>query len=348
MAKATLSRNVDTFQPITSAIATSVTPAPAVRDQNFPSGDQGVSSLLLRYDANIGGTNTPTRITNGHIFYLNSITVETDKHGKLVDSVDGLLLYVMNQFNYGTTGLATALTATPADSDTPACSWIIPFVLFRGVRPYDTLLDMSKSRMKVTTQFGAGTNLWTQAGGSPVVDDLTQSIEARIIPGPLNTDAGNSELPTYIKTFEQNQQPITATQNRQQFALPFGDRIWQRLYITQRNTSTKIEMSNVIAATANISLYVNNIPIVDRRRLVDIQSENKLKYSLESLPTGVAVLDFDNDTQERIFDMLWTLTLESGNMYIYIDVTTQTNASILFGYECLKPIPPAAQRTAQG
>lgn len=344
MAKATLARSVDVVQPVSTSIATSVTPSPSVRDQNFPSGDQGLSSLLIAYDATMSGTSTPTRVTNGHIFYLNSITVETDKHGKLVDSVDGLLLYTMNQFNYETTGLATALTATPADSDTPACSWIIPFVLYHGVRPYDTLLDMSKSRMKVTTQYGAGTNLWTQSGGSPLITGVTQSIEARIVPGPLDTD----ELPTYIKTFEQNQQPITATTSRQQFALPFGDRIWQRLYITQRNLSDKTEMSNVIAATANVSLYVNNVPIMDRRRFVDIQRENKLKYALESLPTGVAVIDFDNDTQERIYDMLWTLTLESGNMYIYIDVTTQSNASILFGYECLKPIPPAAQRTAQG
>lgn len=345
MAKATLARSVDVSTPVASSIATSVTPSLWVRDQNFPSGDQGISSLLIRYNGTMSGTSTPTRVTNGHIFYANAITVETDKHLKLWDSIDGLLGYIHNIFNYSTTGLATALTATPTDSDTPACSWIVPFVLFHGVRPFDTLLDMSKSRMKVSVQYGPGTNLWTQAGGSPLITGVTQSIESRIVPGPLGpTQDKESELPNYIRTFEQAQFPITATQSRFQIALPFGDRIYSRIYITQRNTSTKIEMSNVIDPTANISLYINNIPIVDKRRFVDIQAENKLKYSLESLPTGVCALDFDNDAQERIFDMLWALTLESGNMYLYLDVTTQTNASVLLGYECLKPIPPAAQR----
>lgn len=344
MAKATISRNIDRVTIISSATATSVTPALQVRDQNFPSGDQAVRSLTIRYDANMGGTSTPTRVTNGHIFYLNALTVETDKHGKIVDAVDGLLMYTMNQYEYGTAGQASALSSTPADTDTPSASWVVPFGLFKGFRPYDSHLDMQKARMKVSTQFGPGTNLWTQAGGSPVIDDLLQSIEAKVLPGPLETAPEKSELPDYIRSFEQKQDPIAATETRRQIALPFGDRIWRRLFITQRNTSTKIEMSNVLAATAEVSLYVNNVPVVDRRLFRDIQAENKLKYALESLPTGVIVLDFDDDTQERIFDMLWTNTLEAGNMYLYIDVTTQTNASLLLGYDCLKFVPPAARR----
>lgn len=349
MAKATLSRNIDRFSVVSSAIATSVTPALAVRDQNFPTGDTLLRSLTIRYDANMGGTSTPTRVTNGHIFYLNALTVETDKHGKIVDAVDGLLFYVMNIFDFGATGLATALTATPADTDVPSCSWIVPFSMYKGVRPYDTNLDVIKSRPKVSSQYGPGTNLWTQAGGSPVIDDNIQSIEGKYLPGPIETrdDASqglSSELPVWMRSFEQQVVPITATAARYQIAIPFGDRIYRRIFITQRNLSTKIEMSNVIAATAEISFYMNNVPIVDRRRFCDIQAENKLNYALEALPTGVCVLDFDADFQERYFDMLWSLTRDSGNAYLYIDVTTQTNASILLGFDSLKPINDAAKR----
>lgn len=344
MAKATISRNIDRVNVISSP-GQATAPALQVRDQNFPSGDQAVRSLNIRYDATISGTSTPTRVTNGHLFYLNALTVETDKHGKIVDAVDGLLFYTMNQYDFQTAGQATALSSTPADTDTPSASWIVPFSLFRGVRPYDTNLDMQKARMKVSTAYGAQTNLWTQAGGSPLVVTNAQSIEAKVLPGPLTTTPPeNSELPTYIRCFEQMQVAITATQTRYQIPLPFGDRIYRRIFITQRNTSTKIEMSNVISATAEVSLYLNNIPIVDRRLFRDIQAENKLTYSLESLPTGVAVLDFDADFQERVFDMLWALTLESGNMFLFIDVTTQTNASLLLGFDTLKPIPPAAVR----
>ncbi len=346
MARPTISRNIDQVAVLSSPGSASA-PAPQVRDQNFPTGDKGLRSILLRYDATISGTSTPVRVNNGHIFYLNGLTVETDKHGKMVDNVDGLLLYIYNIYTYNTTGLATALTSTPTDNDTPSATYIVPFSLYHGLRPYDTLLDMEKARMKVTSVYGAVTNLWTQAGGTPLVVTNTQSIESKELPGPLVDGGPNSELPVWIKTFEQSQIPITATQTRFQIALPFGDRIWNSLFLTQRNTSTKVEMSNVIAATANVSLYVNGVPIIDRRRFCDIQSENKSKYNLESLPTGVAVLDFDDDTQQRTQDMLWTLDLNSGNMYLYIDVTTQTNASLLLGYDCLKPIPAAAQRSSQ-
>jgi hypothetical protein len=347
MAKATLSRNIDRYTVIGSS-GQAGAPSLLIRDQNMPTGDVGWRSLTLRYDAEIGGTSTPTRVANGHIFFLNAVTVETDKHGKVVDAVDGLLLYTMLQYDFGTTGPATALTSTPADTDTPSCAWKIPFSLFKGIKPYDTNLDMLKARAKVSTQYGPQTNLWTQSGGSPVVKNLLQSIEGKMIPNLVEKDdpaTGKvSELPIYVRSFEQTTVPITATATRFQIPLPFGDRIYRRIFITQRNLSTKIEMSNVIAATAEISLYINNIPVVDRRLFRDIQAENKYAYGLESIPTGVAVLDFDDDLQERIYDMLFALTVEAGNAYLYIDVTTQTNASLLLGFDCLKPIPPAALR----
>lgn len=348
MSKATISRNIDRYTVIGGS-GQATAPSAVIRDQNFPAGDQALRSLTFRYDATVGGTSTPTRVTNGHIFFLNQLTVETDKHGKVVDAVDGLLLYTMNQFDFGATGQATAMSATPADADLPSASWVIPFSLFKGLRPYDTNLDMLKARAKVTSKFGPVTNLWTQAGGSPVVANLIQSIEGKILPGPLvekdDPATGKvSELPLYIRSFEQLVVPITATATRYQIAIPFGDRIYRRIFITQRNLSTLAEMSNVISATAEVSLYINNVPVVDRRIFRDIQAENKLVYGLETLPTGVAVLDFDADAQERIFDMLHVLTLEAGNAYLYIDVTTQTNGSLYLGFDCLKPIPPAALR----
>lgn len=348
MSKATISRNIDRVAVISSP-GQATAPATQVRDQNFPSGDQAVRSLVIRYDATMSGTSTPTLVTNGHIFYLNAITVETDKHGKLVDAVDGLLLHVVNKYDFGTAPQATALSATPADSDTPSASWIIPFSSFHGIRPYDTNIDMQKARMKVSTQYGAVTNLWTQSGGTPLVVTNTQSIETKILPGPLiekdNPATGqSSELPTYIRTLEQMVVPITSTTNRFQIAIPFGDRIYKRLFITQRNLSTKIELATVVVATAEVSLYLNNIPIVDRRRFCDIQADNKLEYGIETLSTGVAVLDFDMDFQERLFDMLWALTTDAGNMYLFIDVTSVSNGSLLLGLDCLKPIPAAALR----
>lgn len=350
MSKATISRGVDAVS-IIGAAGQATAPALQIRDQNFPAGDQALRALVIHYDATMSGTSTPTRVTNGHWFFLNGLTVESDKHNKIVDNVDGLLFATMNLFEFKTNGNAIALSATPADTDTPAASWIVPFSLYNGINPYDTNLDVLLSRVKVSTQYGPQTNLWTQGAGTPLVKNLRQVIEAKILPGPLGEVRASdgslvqaSETPIYMRNFSQILVPITATESRKQIALPFGDRIYRRIFITQRNTSTLIEMSNVIAPTAKVSLYINSIPVVDNREFQVIRDENKLSYGFETLPTGVAVLDFDADMQERIFDMLHTVTKEAGNAYLYIDVTTQTNGAVLLGLDCLREIPAAARR----
>lgn len=344
---ATKSRNVDRVTIIASSTAATSAPALQVRDQNFPTGDVLVRSLTIRYDATMGGTSTPVRVTNGHLFWLEGITVETDKHGKLVDAVDGLLMNIFNQLEYRTVPLATALTSTPADTDTPSASWKIPFGLSNGLRPYDTNLDMINARMKVSTQFGIGaavTNgrLWNQAGGSPVITLLQQSIETKYVQNPVAAGA-TPELPQYIRCFEQKLDVITATETRRQISIPSGDRIYNRIVISQRNSASKIELATVIVATAEIALYLNGEVIIDRRLFRDIQAENKLTYSLESMPTGVCVLDFDDDTQARINDMLNGF-IGQPNMYLYIDVTSVTNGAVLLGFESLKQINSAALR----
>lgn len=348
MAKPTISKSVDRYDIITADTATA--PALVQRDANFPSGDLAIRALNIRYDATVGGTGTPTKVTNGNRFYLNALTVETDKHGKLVDAVDGLMLYNMNTLEFGTTPNETQMSSTPADTDTPSASWTIPFSSFRGRRPYDTNLDMIVSRMRVSSQYGAYSNLWTQGAGSPVVKTLNQSIEARVLPGPIFSKpdpavpGSDDERPQYVRTLEQKSEPITADENRHQIAIPYGDRIWRRLLISQRRTDTKVELSTVALATAEISFYVAGTPVVDRRLLRDIQSDNKRYYGLEAIPTGLAVLDFDEEFQDSIFNTLWTLTNDAGNAYLYVDVKSVTSGSLLLGFDCLKPIPAAAKR----
>ena len=353
MARATQSRQIDRFV-VQGASLTTASLGTVVREQNFPTGDMGLGTLQLRYDGVIGlsGGSGPTKVTNGHIILMRAVTFETDKHSKIVDAVDGLLLYRMLTYEYMTAPDQSGVASTPADANTFYVSLPIPMVLPHGLRPYDTLLDVLKSRPKLTTQYGPYTDVFTYTGGTPGLKSVTQSVEAKILPGPLNPGANAdgspnpslSELPGYQRSWEQHVEPINSTANRYQIAIPFGDRIWRRLYITQRNGSDRSELSTVVVGTAEVSLYVNTIPIVDRRIFQDIISLNKVEYQIETLPTGVAVLDFDNDMQERINDMLWTLTRDSGNMYLYIDVTSVSNGQLWLGYDSLKPIPQAALR----
>lgn len=345
MSKATLSRNVDQAYFISSP-GQATAPNLFIRDQNMPTGNQAMRALNFSYDLTVSGTSTPTRVTNGHLFYLNSLTVETDKHGVLVDNVDGLLLHQMLAYDYGTPPANGAMTSTPADSDTPYSNLCIPFTLRKGIRPYDTDLDVLVARMKVSAQYGPVTNLWTQSSGTPLVVTGLQTMEAKVLPGPLEAIANvkDAETPIYQRYFGQKLDPIAATENRHQTAIPYGNVIYRRIFVGQEVTTTKVRSTAVVVPTAKVSLEINGVPVINNRFFREIQRENKLRYGLENLFTDLAVLDFDEDEQERIFDMLHTITAESGNAYLYTDVVTGSGYALLLGFDCLKEIPAAARR----
>lgn len=341
--KATITRDIDSVNVISSPGSASA-PGLVIRDQNFPKGDQLVRSLLLSYDVTMSGTSTPTRVTNGHIFYANTITLESDKQKNIVDNVDGLSLYKLLAYDQGTPGQASALSATPADSDTPYCSWEIPLALRKGMRPYDTQIDVLQQALTLRVQYGAVTNLWTQSGGTPLVVTNTQTVAAKIIPPPIIrvTDAAkglHDERPIYSRYWGQKLDKFTATETRRQLQIPFGNTIYRRLLLEGRNSSTKVEVSTVMAATGRVSLEVNNQPIVQNVRVQDLLRFNKGRYSLENVFTGTVLLDFDADDQERIGDMLKLLTTEYGSAYLYVDVVyTNSTDALLVSYDALREI----------
>lgn len=347
MAKATLTRDVDLFTVVTASASQ---PNLTIRPLDTLRGDMLIRSICLRYDSTVGGTSTPTRVTAGHIFYANAITLESDKLKNVVDNMDGFSLHKLLAFEYGSVGLNTAMTSTPADSDTPSCAWVIPLTLRKGIRPYDTHLDMIKQALTMKVQYGAVTNLWTQSGGSPVVTTV-QGISAKVINGPIEprkadgSDAG--EEPIYARYFGQRLNLVTATESRKQIPMPFNKYIYRRVMLEGRVSSTKIDLATVIVGTGRVSLEVNNVPIISNVRLRDIAAFNKVRYGIPTaeLLTATYLLDFDDDEQERFQDMLKTITTESGSAYLYLDVVyNAATDAVLTSWDALMEIDPAAMR----
>lgn len=343
--KATLTRDIDQVTVVTASAAQ---PNLLIRDANFPKGDMLLRTLLLRYDSTVGGTSTPTRVTNGHLFYLNSITLESDKQKAIVDNMDGLSMHKLLAFDRGTPPNNTAMSSTPADTDTPMSSLEIPLCLQKGIRPYDTQLDMLKQSLTLKTQYGPVTNLWTQASGSPVVTTV-QGVAAKVLPGPIQpraadgSDAG--EEPVYARYWGQRLEMVTATASRKQIQIPFGNLIYRRLLLEGRTSSTKAELSTVIVGTGRVSLEINNVPIIQNVRLRDIASFNKGLYSLESLFNYTYLLDFDADDQERFQDMLKVITVENGSAYLYLDVVyAAATDGVMISWDALRELDPAARR----
>lgn len=320
------------------------TPPAQVISDGLPTGDELCGSLQLRYDGTLNVTGgAPAAVTDGPWLFMEGLTVETDKHGLLVENVDGKSLARIEQYRKGATPLKSADPAT--DASTFSAAYEIPFSQEYGyLRPYDAILDMRNSRMKVTANFGTPARLNTGAT-TTTVNSFTFNIGARVLNGPVNVGQPGpeySELPVFMPHISMKRVPITATQSDFEIPIPFGDRIYRRIFLSQRNGSDYSEMTNVIAATAKISLKVANFPWYDRVSFQEIQSENKSDFQLETAPAGWAVLDFDRTG--RFTDFLPALTRDQGEAKLVLDVTTQTNGQVWVIFESYKPIPEAAKR----
>jgi hypothetical protein len=255
-------------------------------------------------------------------------------------------MHQMLAHEYKTPPANGAMTSTPADSDVPYSNLPIPMTWRTGPRPYDTDLDVLVSRLKVSTQYGPVTNLWTQSGGTPLVVTNTQTMEAEIHPGPIEAVQGvqENEGPIYQRYWGQKVESISASENRHQVAIPYNNIIYRRIFISQMLSSTRARSTAVVLPTAKISLEINGIPVVNNRYFREIQRQNKAKYGLENSFTDLCVLDFTSDEAARIFDLLHTITPGSGNAYLYIDVVGGSYYQLLIGFDGLKEIPAAARR----
>ncbi len=327
--------------------------SPAVISDGLPSGDEALYALHCRIRGALDLTTSSagTAVTNGVQIFVRSIRVETDKHGILVDNIDGLAMYRFNQIDLGT--LSDDLQVTTMTTGTPALDWSfrIPFADKNFLRSYDTLLDMLKSRMTVTVTLGIVTDMVSGGTytGTFVVTTPTIDIWGDIIRNP-NPVTGNvngvdftSELPIMQRSLEVRKFDVTSTSTGFKFPLPYGDRIYRRIILQQRNSSSLAELATVITATQNIGVEINGFPWQQSLPWGDVNSRNKQDYQMETLPTGIAVFDWSQEG--RIGDMLNTLSADQGTMNLVADVTSVSNGQLWVIMDCLKPIPPQARRS---
>jgi hypothetical protein len=315
-------------------------PSQQVSDKAFPTGDLLLYELYLNINHVVTIGTGSGFVTDGELKLIDAVYVETDKHGVIVDGVDGLGLHRIQQFSQGARPQTTALADSSATYPT---SLRIPFADSRAFRQYDTALDMFRSRMTVRinyTDLGKGYGTVGTATDAPTCD-----IAAHVCYGPnpkKYSEDPAGELPEYVPYFGLKKEAISSTTTSYRIALPYGSLIYKRIYISQRNSSTYAELSTVVTATQNISLDVNGFPYVDRVNLRQLQGVNKSTYGLETMPTGWAVLDFSSKTG-RIANAIDTIGA-NGNLFLVVDVTSVTNGALWIYTEGLKRIPSGAER----
>lgn len=326
------------FEELTGAAITSSAPAAVQSGQGLPTGNMLLSDLLLGVNQSLTiGTGT-TPQTDGELLLMDSVYVDTDKHGPIVENVDGLGLSRMLQFIYGTRPQTTAVAATTGNYYS---GYRIPLAIpenAHALRPYDSILDLNNARMTARVQF----NDLGKALGTVGTATSTPTV---VWSGRLQYAPSDEELPKYVPVFKLKKVTISATQTGMQIPLDFGGLVYLGLGIAQRNSSTLAERTDVITPSAKIRLDVNGRDALLPMSLRDIQAMFKLQTELETHPPAWAFLDFYSQTG-RITDCIDTVG-QQGNMNLYVDVTTGTNTALWIYTWGLKPIPPTALRPSQ-
>jgi hypothetical protein len=341
-----------------------VTPAfstPVYDSNNFPTGDLEIYEMYLRIYGVVGYTYSvaPTITTNGNEIFLKAFTLQSDKHGKIIDNVDGLGLYRIGQFRYGTAGNRgfAAIAASPGSSAF-FTDYMLPFAIGAYMRPYDSILDLARSRLSMILQFGSisagtlgGTGDLLTAGTLTVeqITALNYQVGKRVLNGPIiepGAQGAVPETPEWMPSLELMKVDIPATQTGRRIPLPYADRVYRRIYISQRLSTTQAEQANnIIPDTSLVGIEVNAFPWADRMLNAQLQGINKYQFQAEALPSGWTVIDFDET--ERYPDMLSVLDKNNGTCNLVVDVTTVANAQLWVYLESYKPIPDQALRDSQ-
>lgn len=350
-----------------TAISTAATPipvggnsAPIVITAGMPTGDLCVYEWYLRcYGTHVLTTSAAgTATAMGSTLFVRSVTLATDKHGTVVDAIDGLGLYRMNQFRYGTT--ATQVLGAAAQPTTAGeaieTNLVIPCAgsssLPPYIRPYDGLLDLARARPVFTLQTGVPSSDITTGGTNSVntVGPYNVEIDARILNGPI-VEPGDPfnrvpETPEWMVHWQMIRQVVAAAQTSVRIPLPYGDRIYRRIYLSQRLTTTFAELNNTVIDPAGlVGIEVNSFPWADRVQNATLQSFNKQNFQAETMPTGWTILDFD-DTG-RYADFLSVLDKNNGTCNLIVDLLFPTTPSLYIYLESYKPIPDGALRASQ-
>lgn len=342
-----------------STINTSL-PAPSVFAPSFPVGDMLLKNVHIRLYGNENnvGAGSGTAIVNGPALLLRSMIFETDKHGRIIDNVDGLTLSLFNQARQKTVNYQTLGSLAAAGTPAFEANFELQLESMFCFRPYDSVVDLKNAKPALTVQAGLYADL-NNAGFATTNDiqNLAYNVAVEVLNGPVvepgaTDQQGNpmlAETPDWMPYMTSKAVTSTTTAAGSLIDLTWGDRIIRRIMIQQRDTtsaSARALLANtVITTTGSVGLLVNSFPWGDRIQWGQLLARNKGDFAFETISSGYGFLDFD-DTG-RYGDYLSVLSRDAGTVQLYVDITGVANSSLFISQECYKAIPDAALRPSQ-
>ena len=327
------------FEQLTGSAITTAAPAALQSGQGLPTGNMLLTDLILGSNLNLTiGTGTTPR-TNGELAVIDSIFVDTDKHGPIIESLDGLGLGRVLQNIYGSFPETTAIAASTANYYS---GFRIPLAIpenAHALRAYDTALDLFNARMTARVQYTDLGKAFATVGTASAIPTVNWS--GRVVYSP---DEEN-ELPILCPVFKLKKVAITATTAGLQIPMDFGGLVYAGIGISQRDTSTNVEVSDIIVPSAKIRLDVNGRDVIAPTENRDLRAFAKIANEIETNPASWTWLDFYSQSG-RIAEAVDTIGLH-GNMNLYTDVVYTANRAVWIYTWGFKPIAPNALRNIQ-
>lgn len=318
------------------------TPAPDTISTGWPVGDLLYKRLVIRVRA-VTSVNT-AMVTDGRPIQVRNVQFYTDKHQNIVENTDGLMLQFMSWY-YGQEGQANPVSSTSAADAT--YYMVLPFEDVRGARTLDLALDMLKSRPTLTLTYGPAADI--ESTGGTTLSNLDTNEFAQIDPGAVDVPADLPLMMPFITTLKI---PINSTATAFVIELPYGDRYYKAIVVSQRNGSTLAALNNTVIgatlATDKVSVKVNGFPFYDRVTWEAIQNTNLFDYQKYNVAKGVGILDFTRlqATGYRLSETLSVASQNLGRIWIEADVTSVSNGQLWIGILAAKPLPEGALRSA--
>lgn len=324
----------------TSAPASTATPASQRINTGWPVGDVILKELMLHIRSKTSANTS--MVTNGRKIFLRSLRFKTEKHGYVLDDIDGVMAWFMSWADQ-TMGQGHQSDVTNADGGT---FMKFPFYDRHAYRQEDCGLDLLRvARPELELVFGPPSDI--ESTGGTTLSNLDVDVSVEVDPGRIDDPAndGPKALP-YKNTVKVT---ISATATAFQISLGYGALSIRRLFITQRNSSTLAILNNTIIGanlTDRISFKINGFPWVDGVRWDHTQNRNLMDYQKFDSTQGVGIIDAQRDQTYggKVSESYNTVSPNNGRADLFLDVTTGSNTAIWIGFDAVRAIPDGAKR----
>lgn len=324
----------------TSAPANANTPASQRINTGWPVGDIILKELLLHVRSNLSANTS--MVANGRRIFLRSIRFKTEKHGYVLDDIDGVMAWFMSWTDQYT-GQGHQSDVTNADGGT---FMKFPFYDRQAYREEDTGLDLLRvARPELELVFGPPSDI--ESTGGTTLSNLDVDTSVEVDPGRIDDPVNDG--PKALPYKNAMKITISATATAFQISLGYGALSIKRLFITQRNSSTLAILNNTIVGankTDRVSFKINGFPWVDGVRWDHIQNRNLMDYIKYDSTQGVGIIDAERAQTYggKVSECFNTVSPNNGRADLFVDVTTGSNTALWIGFDAIRAIPDGAKR----